>query len=285
MTYKREITQDSYQKFDRSVSLICWAYNEEALIGEFLEKATELMDATIQDYEIILIDDASTDKTYEIAESFRMKNNRLIIFRNKHNLNVGLSSQRAIQMASKEYLFWQTIDWSYDISHLREFLNYLKTFDIVQGVRRKPVVVKVKFLKPIVAFLKIFGTKHLVMRSDTVIKAIISVINYVMIRMLFNIPLSDFQNVTFYKTKWIQSIKYEANSSFVNPEGLIKAYWRGLSIKEVQINFIPREKGEAKGTKVRSIINSVKDILRLWFQWVILNKRDYIRKGIIVRNN
>jgi len=285
MTYKREITQDSYQKFDRSVSLICWAYNEEALIGEFLEKATELMDATIQDYEIILIDDASTDKTYEIAESFRMKNNRLIIFRNKHNLNVGLSSQRAIQMASKEYLFWQTIDWSYDISHLREFLNYLKTFDIVQGVRRKPVVVKVKFLKPIVAFLKIFGTKHLVMRSDTVIKAIISVINYVMIRMLFNIPLSDFQNVTFYKTEWIQSIKYEANSSFVNPEGLIKAYWRGLSIKEVQINFIPREKGEAKGTKVRSIINSVKDILRLWFQWVILNKRDYIRKGIIVRNN
>lgn len=285
MTDTQEINQDSYQKFDRSVSLISWAYNEEALIGEFLEKATKLMTSSIDDYEIILIDDGSTDRTYEIAESFRIKNNRLKIFRNEYNLNVALSSQRAIQMASKEYLFWQTVDWGYDISHLREFLEHLKTFDVVQGVRRKPVVVKVKILKPVLALLKIFSKKHLMMRSDTVIKAIISVTNYVMIRILFNIPLSDFQNVTFYKTKWIQSIEYEAKSSFANPEGLIKAYWDGLSIKEVPINFIPREEGEAKGTKLKSIINSVKDILRLWFQWVILNKRKYNRKGIIVRNN
>jgi glycosyltransferase involved in cell wall biosynthesis len=248
-------------KFDRSVSLLCWAYNEEDSIQGYLEKATRLMEASVKDYEIVLIDDGSADRTYEIAKAFQERNPGLKIFKNERNLNVGISSQRAIQRASKEFLFWQTIDWSYDISNLREYLEYLRTYDIVQGVR----------------------TKHLTRRSDTIPKAIVSVINFMLIRLLFRIPLSDFQNVTFYPTRWIQSIKPEAKSSFANPEGLIKSYWKGMSIKEVPINFIPRAKGKAKGTRLRAIVNSVKDILRLWFKWVILGGRRQIKKGRIYR--
>lgn len=275
----------STSTFDRSVSLLCWAYNEEASIGEYLEKASRLMDSTVEDYEIILIDDGSTDRTYEIARAFQEKTPRLKIFRNERNLNVGISGQRAIQRATKEFCFWQTVDWSYDISNLRVFLEYLKTYDIVQGVRRRPVEVEIRLLKPFLALLRIFGIKHLTRRSDTIPKAIVSVINYVLIRLLFRIPLSDFQNVTFYPTKWIQSIKFEATSSFANPEGLIKSYWNGMLIKEVPINFIPRDKGEAKGTRLEAIINSVKDILFLWFKWVILGKREFVKEGTICRLN
>ena len=239
------------------------------------------MEATVEDYEIVLIDDGSTDRTYEIAKAFQTKNPRLKIFKNERNLNVGISSQRAIQRASKEFLFWQTVDWCYDISDLRLFLGYLKTYDIVQGVRRKPVDVKVKFFKPFVSILKLFGMKHLTRRSDTVQKAIVSLINYLFIRSLFRVPLSDFQNVTFYPTKWIQSIRYESKSSFANPEGLIKSYWKGMSIKEVPINFIPRTKGKAKGTSLKTIANSVQDIFRLWFRWVILGERGKVKKGKI----
>lgn len=275
----------STSTFDRSVSLLCWAYNEEDSIQEYLEKAAQLMDSTVEDYEIILIDDGSTDRTYEIAKIFQGKNPRLKIFKNEKNLNVGISSQRAIQLASKEFLFWQMIDWCYDISNLRLFLEYLKTYDIVQGVRRKPVEVKIRFLKPFVLIMKLFGIKHLTKRSDTITKAIISVINYMLIRLLFRVPLSDFQNITFYPTKWIQSVNYEAKSSFANPEGLIKSYWNGMSIKEVPINFISRNKGEAKGTRPKAIINSVKDILKLWFRWVVLGRRVFIKKGRICRLN
>ena len=270
-------------KFERSISLLCWAYNEEDSIQAYLEKATQLMDASVEDYEIVLIDDGSKDRTYEIAEAFRKKNPRLKIFKNEKNLNVGISSRRAIQRASKEFLFWQTIDWCYDISNLRDYLEYLKTYDIVQGVRNKPVEVKVKCFKPFAALLRLFGIKHLTRRSDTVQKAIVSIINYLLIRLLFRVPLSDYQNVTFYSTKWIQSIHYEATSSFANPEGLIKSYWNGMSIKEVPISFISRTTGEAKGTKLSAIINSVKDILRLWFKWVVLGKRGPIQKGCIYR--
>jgi len=270
-------------KFDRSVSLLCWAYNEEASLGAYLECATRLMDEAVEDYEIVLIDDGSTDRTYEIAKAFQEKHPRLNIFQNECNLNVGISSRRAIQRASKEYLFWQTIDWCYDISNLREYLEQLKENDIVQGVRRKPVQVKITLLKPFAAILKLFGIKHLTKRSDTIAKAIISVINYSLIRILFRVPLSDYQNVTFYPTKWIQSIQYEAKSSFANPEGLIKSYWAGLSIKEVPINFIPRNSGEAKGTRPRAITSAIKDIFILWFKWVVLGKRGQIQKGTIYR--
>jgi glycosyltransferase involved in cell wall biosynthesis len=272
-------------KFDRSVSLLSWAYNEEDSILEFLEKATHLMDSTVEDYEIVLIDDGSTDRTYQIAKAFQEQNPRLKIFQNECNLNVGISSQRAIQRASKEFLFWQTVDWCYDISNLRFFLEYLKTYDIVQGVRRAPVQVRMKFFKPIAAMLKLFGMKHLTRRSDTVQKAIVSLINYILIRMLFRTPLSDYQNVTFYPTKWIQSVTFEATSSFANPELLLKSYWNGMSIKEVPINFIPRQQGEAKGAKLSSIMNSVKDIFGLWVQWVVLGKRGQIKKGTISRLN
>jgi glycosyltransferase involved in cell wall biosynthesis len=272
-------------KFDKSVSLLCWAFNEEDSILEYLEKATELMSTTVEDYEIILIDDGSIDKTYEIASKYQKTNQNLKIYKNEKNLNVGISSRRAIQKATKEYLFWQTIDWCYDISNLREYLEYLKEFDIVQGVRRKAVKINFKIMKPFVFILKYFGIKYLTKRSDTIRKSIVSLINYLLIRVLFQVPISDYQNVSFYPTKWIQEIQYESKSSFANPEGIIKSYWNGMKIKEVQIDFIPRKfgKGVAKGTKLKSIITSVYDIFRLWFKWVILKKRNYYNKGKIER--
>lgn len=265
---------NNLQKFDRGISLLSWAYNEEDSIEEFLKNATILMDESVEDYEIILIDDGSTDRTFEIAKAFQKINPRLKIYQNECNLNVGISSRRAIQRASKEYLFWQTIDWSYDISNLREHLELLKSYDIVQGVRRKPVEVKLVILKPFAGLLKLFGVKHLTRRSDTVWKAVVSVINYILIRILFQIPLSDYQNVTFYPTKVIQAIQFEAKSSFANPEGLIKSCWMGKSIKEVEIDFIPRKHGRAMGTRPLALISSVLDIFKLWFEWIILGRRD-----------
>ena len=270
-------------KFDRSVSLVCWAYNEEGSIEAYLRRAFQLMEETVEDYEIVLIDDGSTDRTYEIARTFQTKNPMLKIFQNECNLNVGISSRRAIQRASKEFLFWQTIDWCYDITNLREYLEYLKTCDIVQGVRRKPVHVDVRLLKPVVVVVKLFGMEHLTRRSDTVSKALVSLINYLLIRFLFRVPLSDFQNVTFYPTKWIQSVRYEAKSSFANPEGLIKSYWAGMTIREVPIDFIPRQEGQAKGTRIKAIQAAMEDIFRLWFRWVVLGKRGRIIKGRIYR--
>ncbi|HEY7168084.1 MAG TPA: glycosyltransferase family 2 protein [Candidatus Binatia bacterium] len=262
--------------------MLSWAYNEELNIADYLARASALMDATAKDYEIILIDDGSTDRTYEIAKSVQRQNPRLRIFQNGRNMGSGVSHRVAISKASKEYLFWQTVDWSYDISELRRCLEHLKTYDIVQGVRlgARP---EERRLGPVRRFFHIFSTTHLNRRSDNVKKALVSVINYVLVRTLFRVPVSDFQNVTFYPTRWIQSVRFEASSAFANPEGLIKAYWNGMTIKEVPIGFIPRRHGVGKGTRLRAIRAAVLDILRLWFKWVIKGGRGNVSKGRIIR--
>src|ERR1051325_3881876 len=269
------------EKFDRSVSLLSWAYNEELNIAEYLARASALMDATAKEYEIILIDDGSTDRTHEIAKSLEKQNPRLKVFQNGRNLGSGVSHRVAISKASKEFLFWQTVDWSYDISDLRRCLEHLKSYDIVQGVRlgARP---EDRGLGQVQKLFRVFSSRHLNERSDNLKKALVSVINYVDVRTLFRVPASDFQNVTFYPTRWIQSVRFEASSAFANPEGLIKAYWNGMTIKEVPIGFIPRRHGVGKGTRLSAIRAAVQDILRLWFKWVIRGGRGNITKGRII---
>src|SRR5437764_6976486 len=123
-------------KFHRGVSLLAWAYNEEALAPRFFERAIELLNRVVSDWEIVFVDDCSTDRTGEIAAAFAAREPRIRIVRHERNLNVGLAFRSAIAHASKEFLFWQTIDWSYDIGKLRVFLELLNDFDALQGIQR-----------------------------------------------------------------------------------------------------------------------------------------------------
>ena len=276
---------DSLPRFERGVSWLCWAYNEEELIKNYLERANELLRKTVKEYEIVVIDDCSTDRTCAIVYDLQQRIPQIRLIRNEQNLNVGLSSIKARHSASKEFLLWQTIDWSYDIRMIRLFLEMLNEYDIVAGVRRAPVVVadRIKWMKPALGIGRLFGIKHLTRRSDTVSKALVSLFNYVLIRSLFGVPLSDYQNVVIYPTRLIQSIRYEARSSFANPEGLLKCHWCGASIVEVPISFIPRTAGEAKGTRFRAIYASITDIFRLWRKWIVRGKRGKVLKGDIRR--
>jgi len=277
-------TNGQHPPFERGVSCLCWAYNEEELIADFLRRIDALLKASCADYEIVVIDDCSTDRTNAIVRALQQDIPQIALYRNETNRNVGYSCQRAIREAKKEFLFWQTVDWSYDISRLREFLEFLKTHDVVAGVRRAPVSQRTGASKAIATLWLLFG-RHMTKRSDTLSKAFVSVCNYLIIRVLYRFPLSDYQNVVFYRTRLIQSLKTEADSSFANPELLLKSWWRGASIKEVPISFIPRTAGEAKGTKLKSILKSVRDVFGFWLKWIVLGGRGPVRKGRITRLN
>lgn len=265
------------------MSLVSWAYNEEDLIDDFVKKADNLLKKTVVDYEIVIVDDGSTDKTPEKLASLKKRFSRLRVLKNSKNQNVGYSCRRGIKAARKQIIFWQTIDWSYDIGTIKPNLKYLKNYDVLAGVRRKPVEANGLPMRILEGMLNLFSIDHLTKRSDTIWKALVSVINYCLIRMLFQVPLSDFQNIVFYPRGFIQKVSIESKSSFANPELLLKAHWSGLAIKEIPINFIPRKKGIAKGTKASSIFASVRDILFFWHRWKIKGSIRILLHGKIDR--
>ena len=248
------------EKFDRSVSMLAWGYNEEELVEDFLDRAFALLEDTIDDYELVFVNDASTDRTGQILADYAQKEPRLRVITHETNLNVGFACRTAIAGAQKEFLFWETVDWSYDLTYLRIYLELLRYFDVVQGIRPAPE----RLLSHIPVIRSIYRVKS---RSDTLRKAVISLSNYYLLRLLYGVDFHDFQNVTFYPTALAQSLTLMGTSSFVNPELLIKAHAQGARFLEVPIRFIPRQKGEAKGTKLRTVVRSVRDVLGNWLQW------------------
>jgi len=248
-----------------SLSMLGWALNEEESVGEYIERAEALLRSLTDDFELILIDDGSTDRTAQIVERYQQTRPWLRLHRNERNRGSGYNTKIAISLAVKDYLFWQTVDWAYDLKHLSSSLPYLREYDVLQGVRRET--------------LSWGGMRA--RRSDTAYKGLVSVVNYLLIRALFRLPVHDYQNVTVYPTALIQSVRLESESAFTNPECLLRVWWKGARIKEFPVPFLKRERGRAKGTRPRVILRSIADIVGAWCRWIVLGRRPDKGRGSV----
>jgi hypothetical protein len=249
-----------------SLSMLGWALNEEESLRHYIDRAGAFLQALCDDYELILIDDGSTDRTWEIATECQRTRPWLKPYRNERNRGSGYNTKRAISLATKDYLFWQTVDWAYDLRYLAQALNDVTTVDILQGVRVGTTSV----------------TGMIAGRSDSAYKGLVSVVNYRLIRGLFRLPLGDYQNVTVYPRRLIQSVTLETESSFTNAECLLKTWWRGASFKEVPVPFVKRQVGHGKGTRPAAIVAAITDILYWWTRWVLMNRREARGRGRVV---
>jgi len=254
------------QKHPFSLSMLGWALNEEANIGEYIDKAEAYLRQVTDDFEVILIEDGSTDRTWAIACEYQKTRPWLRVYQNERNRGPGYNTKRSISLATKDYLFWQTVDWAYDIRGLLAALEQVAKYEVLQGVRLAPI-------SPFGIFAK---------RSDHFGKALVSVTNYLLIRFLFRLPLRDYQNVTVYPRALIQSVTLESESSFTNPECLLKVWWRGTTIREISVPFIKRDKGKAKGTRIKAIVAAISDIFYWWSRWILLGRRPDKQRGRVV---
>lgn len=236
--------------------MLGWGLDEEENLPKYLDQAEQFLRSVSDDFELIVVDDGSTDDTWRVATEAQKTRPWLKLLRNERNCGAAYSAKRAIRAASKDYVFWQTVDWAYDISGMPSVFHLLREFDILQGVRVNALTATAFSL-----------------RSDTSWKGLISHTNYRLVRLLFQLPLNDYQNVTVYPRALLQSFEFETDSSFMNPELLLKAWWSGASFREVPVPFIKRQHGVAKGTRWTSIVRSVRDIFYWWMVWIVLGRR------------
>lgn len=112
------------------VSVILPAYNEEKAIGKVIDDVKKVLDSSSWEYEILVIDDASTDKTAEIAESKGVR-----VIKHLENRGSGASRKTGIRAAKGDYVLFLDADGTYPAHQIPLLLEYLPQYDQVIGAR------------------------------------------------------------------------------------------------------------------------------------------------------
>jgi glycosyltransferase involved in cell wall biosynthesis len=110
-------------KKDPLVSVIMPAYNAEKFIGEAIES---ILNQTFKDFEFIILDDCSTDKTWEIIKGYAKKDKRIVAVKNEKNLKISATLNKGILLARGKYISrMDADDWSYP-QRFEKQINYLE---------------------------------------------------------------------------------------------------------------------------------------------------------------
>jgi hypothetical protein len=102
--------------------------------------------------------------------------------------------------------------------------------------------------------------------ANTFYRKITSVVNFLLIKLLFGTEIGDFQFVQVYRRKILYNINIKARGTFVPPELMIRALGAGFGMKQYRTHFYARSKGKAKCGHPKVIIRTILDMLVLWFE-------------------
>lgn len=119
------------------ISIIAPMYNEEASIGVFIEKTIEVLEQNFKNYELILIDDGSKDKTYEISKQYADKNShiRIITFTRNYGHEIALTA--GIEHAHGDYVVQMDSDLQHPPEMIPELVaKAMEGYDIVYAARK-----------------------------------------------------------------------------------------------------------------------------------------------------
>lgn len=233
----------------KSLSIIGYGLNEEKNIHKFIKWSISFSKKFSNNYEIIYIDDGSTDSSRKILHQLKKKYKNIKLIFHKSNRGSAYCFKKAARLSNKKFVLIQMIDLCYNVNLFLNNKNLLfnKKIDCLHGYR-----------------------KNLILnRSDNLKKSIISFCNYFIIGVLFGFKTKDFQNTYLMSSQVLKSVKLYSKSSFINAELILKLINKKIKIKEVEVNFIKRSAGVAKGTRLPRIFESIIDI----FKFRILYKK------------
>src|SRR5262249_12063244 len=120
----------------RDLSVFFPAHNEaESLARTVTSAVTALERLGLQDLEIILVDDGSTDGTAAIAQRLAAKDSRIRLVHHPMNRGYGAALRSGFAAARRDWIFYTDSDGQFDLSDIDRLLPYARDFDAVVGYR------------------------------------------------------------------------------------------------------------------------------------------------------
>ncbi len=221
-----------------NISVFFPFYNEEENIEKSVREADRFLLTVASDYEIIIVDDGSSDATAEIAQNLSRENPKVKVIHHKMNMGYGAALRTGFENCKKEYIFFTDGDNQFDIKELSKLLPYVRDFDIVAGFRAK--------------------------RRDNFIRRLNAMSWKLLVYFLYGLKIKDV-NCAFkiFRREVTENLELKSTWGFINSELLVRAKKLGFTIKQVGVTHYPRQRGKQTGARLRIIFSSLYELFKL----------------------
>lgn len=223
-----------------SISVIIPAYNEEANIARAIDETHAALESLCDDFEIIVVDDGSTDGTLAIAEAAAGGQGRVRVLRHAANQGFGGAVLTGIGAAGKDLVTYNSADSQFDIRELERLVSMVQDADVVLGYRDS--------------------------RSDySLYRRVNSVVFMWLMKLLFGVPFRDINWVHLYRRSVFDRVRVRSRSIFFCGEIVARAYLTGHRFAEVETSYHRRIAGKARGGRIGAVLKTVRDMLNTWW--------------------
>jgi len=239
---------NSHQKSkgqSHSVSVFFPAFNDEGSIGRLIHKALEVLPRITDDYEVIVVNDGSSDGTAAVLDELAIRLPRLRVIHHHHNRGYGGALRSGFENASKDLIFYTDGDGQYDVREIRKLVPLMtEDVDVVNGYKIK--------------------------RSDSRRRIVLGEVYKFLARRLFGLPIRDVDcDFRLMRREAIQSVTLNAESGVVCTEMVYKLHAAGYRFAETPVNHYPRLHGQSQFFTLRRVARTGYDFFKLWLKLVI----------------
>lgn len=233
--------------FMNSVTIFYPAYNEEDCIRRAVKAAEEvgnrmIKDEELTDYEVLIVNDGSTDSTASIADELAAGNARLRVIHHDINKGLGGSLKTGFSNARMNVILYSDIDLPFDMMELRKAYRLMRYYqaDIVSAFRFDRT-------------------------GEGLRRLIYSAVYNTLIRILFKLRVKDI-NFSFklVRKEVFNHVNLKSGGSFIDAELLTKANKCGLKIIQFGTNYFPRHRGVSTLSTSRVIFGVLKEMSLLY---------------------
>jgi glycosyltransferase involved in cell wall biosynthesis len=213
-------------------------YNEEENVERTTLAALSAVRRISDDFEIIIVNDGSRDRTGEIADRLAAAHSEVRAVHNHPNLGYGGALQRGFREAKKTWVFYTDGDGQFDFAEIETLLPLLERFDIVSAFRLN--------------------------RRDSLLRRLNAIAWTALVNLVFRLWLRDIDCAfKIYPRKLFDEIEMRSMGALIDTEILARARRLGYTIGQIGVHHYPRVAGSQTGANLRVILRAFKELFLL----------------------
>lgn len=231
----------------QSLSVFFPAYNDAPSLPGLIEKTFAVLHANVEDYEVIVINDGSRDKTGEVLEGLRTQfAPHMRVITHEQNRGYGGALRSGFLAAQKEWVFYTDGDGQYDVGELPLLLALATpSLGLINGYKLE--------------------------RHDPAHRIWIGKAYNLFARTLFRIHIRDIDcDYRLIRRELLDRIHLNSTSGTICVELVRKIEISSCGVAEVGVHHYARRHGRSQFFRLPSLANTFLELLRLWVRLVVL---------------